>query len=161
MLDQTAPDQTVFDKNCVDKNSAEPEPSATHAAATPAGAAALPRWKYARLTTPADYDRVFARSERARIDAYLVMASPNELGFARLGLIVAKRLLKHAVDRNRAKRCARAAFQSVRDSLPACDFVVRVIAKPEPGKESVGLARALQRAGHRAQEKWPVSPLTE
>lgn len=86
------------------------------------------------------------------------MARPNEAGHARLGLVVAKRLLKRAVDRNRVKRCAREAFRGVRAELPACDFVVRLIARPEPGREGAGLADALKRAGRRALAKWPASP---
>lgn len=118
---------------------------------------ASPRWCDTRLKTAVEYDRVFSHSERARVDAYLILASPNAHGHARLGLIVGKRQLKRAVDRNRVKRCARAAFQAVRGELPACDFVVRLLTRPEAGKEGAGLARALQRAGQRAREKWPTS----
>lgn len=85
------------------------------------------------------------------------MARPNECGYPRLGMIVAKRLLKRAVDRNRVKRCVRETFRGVRAELPACDFVIRLIACPEPGRESAGLASALKRAAQRARVKWPVT----
>lgn len=45
---------------------------------------------------------------------------------ARIGLIVARRLLKRAVDRNLVKRIAREAFRSVRARLPALDLVLRL-----------------------------------
>ena len=89
------------------------------------------------------------------------MVRPNSLGHARLGMIIAKRLLPHAVDRNRVKRCVRETFRLQRVDLPACDFVVRLIAKPNAGNEARDLARTLTRAGQRAMSKWPVVPLTE
>lgn len=109
----------------------------------------------ARLVNKADFDRVFADSQRARTDYVLVMARPNQAGFPRLGMIIAKRLLARAVDRNRVKRCVRESFRQVLLELPACDFVVRLIAKPVPGDEARDLSRTFKRAGHRAMAKWP------
>lgn len=114
-----------------------------------------------RLLKPAAFERVFKENERARTDSLLVMVRPNALGHARLGMIIAKRLLPHAVDRNRVKRCVRETFRLQRVDLPACDFVVRLIAKPNAGNEARDLARTLTRAGQRAMSKWPVVPLTE
>lgn len=114
-----------------------------------------------RLLKPAEFERVFSENERARTDTLLVMVRPNALGHARLGMIIAKRLLPRAVDRNRIKRCVRETFRLQRMDLPACDFVVRLIAPPVAGKETGDLARTLTRAGQRATRKWPVLPLTE
>lgn len=114
-----------------------------------------------RLLKPEEFERVFKENERARTDSLLVMVRPNALGHARLGMIVAKRLLPRAVDRNRVKRCVRERFRVQRHDLPACDFVVRLMAKPVAGKESNDLARALTKAGQRALAKWPIPPLTE
>ncbi len=116
------------------------------------------RFRNARLTAPADFDRVFVENQRARIDSYLVLARPNQAGHARLGMVVSKRLLPRAVDRNRVKRCVRASFRQVFPELPACDFVVRLLARPAVGEESRELASALRRAGQRAADKWPVDP---
>ena len=52
-------------------------------------------------------------------------AYDNDLETARLGLIVGKRMLPLAVDRNRAKRVIRESFRQA-DELPAMDVVVRV-----------------------------------
>lgn len=52
-------------------------------------------------------------------------ARGNELEMARLGLIVGKRMLPRAVDRNRAKRVIRESFRQA-SGLPAMDIVVRV-----------------------------------
>ena len=114
-----------------------------------------------RLLKPDEFEQVFKQNERARADHLLVMARPNALGHARLGMIIAKRLLPRAVDRNRIRRCVRETFRLQRQNLPACDFVIRLVAKPLAGKETHELARALLRAGQRATLKWPAPPLTE
>ncbi|GAA0247739.1 hypothetical protein GCM10009126_11570 [Rhodanobacter caeni] len=48
----------------------------------------------------------------------------NELGHARLGLAVSKRVSKRAVERNRIKRLVRESFRQVRHRLPAVDLMV-------------------------------------
>ncbi len=85
----------------------------------------------------------------------MVMARPNQAGIPRLGMIVAKRLLARAVDRNRMKRCIRESFRKALPELPACDFVVRVLVKPVTGDEARDLVRTFRRAGQRAMAKWP------
>lgn len=117
--------------------------------------------RLARLLKPAQFEQVFADNERARTDALLVMARPNTEGHARLGMVIAKRLLPRAVDRNRVKRCIRETFRLQRQHLPACDFVVRLLGKPALGGEARDLARTLNRAAQRAISKWPVLPTTE
>ncbi len=49
---------------------------------------------------------------------------------ARLGVVVAKKLLKRAVDRNRVKRVVREQFRLHRGNLPGVDMVVRLASKP-------------------------------
>lgn len=115
----------------------------------------------ARLVAKADFDRVFADNQRARTDYVVVMARPNPVGYPRLGMVIAKRLLARAVDRNRVKRCVRESFRQALPELPACDFVVRLIAKPIPGDEARDLTRTFKRAGNRAMAKWPAAPAGE
>ena len=119
------------------------------------------RFHDARLVKKSDFDRVFADNQRAKTDYMMVMARPNQAGRPRLGMIVAKRLLARAVDRNRVKRCVRESFRQVMQDLPACDFVVRLIAKPVPGDEARDLSRTFKRAGQRAMAKWPPLPPAE
>ena len=57
---------------------------------------------------------------------------PDGLNDARLGVVVGKKLLKRAVDRNRVKRIVREQFRRERPNLPACDLIVRLAAKPAP-----------------------------
>lgn len=54
-------------------------------------------------------------------------AKANAHGQSRLGLIVAKRVLRRAVERNRAKRVLREAFR-LRQGMLAVDVVVRLVA---------------------------------
>jgi ribonuclease P protein component len=115
----------------------------------------------ARLVNKADFDRVFGENQRARTDCVMVMARPNQVGYPRLGMVIAKRLLARAVDRNRVKRCVRECFRLALPELPACDFVVRLIAKPVPGDEARDLSRTFKRAGLRAMAKWPTAPAGE
>ncbi len=50
----------------------------------------------------------------------------NGLGLSRLGLVVAKRLLSRAVDRNRTKRVLREVFRLTQHELDGLDVVVRL-----------------------------------
>lgn len=54
---------------------------------------------------------------------------PNSLGHARIGLVVAKKLAKRAVQRNLVKRIGRDLFRHAQADLPAHDLVLRLSAK--------------------------------
>jgi len=47
-------------------------------------------------------------------------------------VVVAKRLLKRAFDRNLVKRLGREHFRLLRQRLPARDLVLRLAVKPKP-----------------------------
>ena len=55
----------------------------------------------------------------------------NDVGTARLGLVIPKRNVRMAVLRNRFKRLAREVFRGQRQSLPTFDLVLR-LARPLP-----------------------------
>jgi ribonuclease P protein component len=44
-------------------------------------------------------------------------------------LVIAKRYLRRAVDRNLVKRLAREAFRARHSELPSCDLIVRLAVK--------------------------------
>jgi len=77
----------------------------------------------------------------------------------RLGLVVGKKLLKRAVDRNRLKRIIREQFRLRRSRLPAFDLIVRLAVKPgkPDGKliadDFVGLLEKLQRPRPKREER--------
>ena len=63
-----------------------------------------------RLTKPIEFKRVFTRP-LVSVDAlFKVLAKPNELPHARLGMAVSKKVDKRAVGRNRIKRVIRESF---------------------------------------------------
>ena len=76
-----------------------------------------------RLTRPAQFGRVFDRSQRSSDQYFTVLANDNDGHDPRLGLAISKRAAKKAVQRNRLKRLVRDVFRRQRD-LPAQDFVV-------------------------------------
>ena len=77
---------------------------------------------------------------------------------ARLGVVVAKKLLKKAVDRNKIKRVIREQFRCRRVSLPAYDLIVRLATKPKPldgkilAEEFISLLKKLPKLRPRVQE---------
>lgn len=89
-----------------------------------------------RLHTAADFSRVFAARRVLRgeyFDLHYLAVRPEvvlaEAG-ARLGLVIAKKLARRAVQRNLLKRLAREAFRHSRSGLPAYDLVLRLARSP-------------------------------
>lgn len=98
-------------------------------------AAGLPR--EARLCRAGDFAALRQASGRFGGRCFSVRFRQNELGHARLGLAISKRVSKRAVERNRIKRLARESFRRVRHDLPAIDLVLmaREQAAGLPGAE--------------------------
>jgi len=86
------------------------------------GAASLPRG--ARLNAQAQFTGRFVQHVRGRW--FWVLARPNRLDNARLGLIVGRRAASRAVDRSLAKRLAREEFRRIRSQLCGLDVLVRL-----------------------------------
>lgn len=81
-----------------------------------------------RLLRPSEFSRVFTARRVIRGRFFSVHWSPNDLGRPRLGLVVAKKLVRRAHQRNLVKRIARETFRLEKSRLPACDVVVRLSA---------------------------------
>lgn len=93
-------------------------------------AAGLPR--HARLNAAADYTGRFRHRLQGRW--YQVLARPNRLPIARLGLIASRRAAARAVDRSLAKRLAREEFRRTQAIIRGWDVVVRlmtVVGRPD------------------------------
>jgi ribonuclease P protein component len=84
--------------------------------------AAFPR--ATRLLRPGQFTGVFTRGEKFVCAGFVVFAAANDEGWARLGMAVAKRRVRRAVDRSRIRRVIRESFRHVRHELPAVDVVV-------------------------------------
>lgn len=77
-----------------------------------------------RLLTAVDFRCVFNNTQlRVNRQALLVLATPNGLDHPRLGLVIAKRNVSKAVQRNRLKRLIRDSFRRNRKQLAALDLV--------------------------------------
>jgi ribonuclease P protein component len=87
-----------------------------------------------RLTKTDEFSSVFGFRRAIRGKLLMLHYQPRPEGNteARLGLVVGKKLLKRAVDRNTVKRVVRDHFRRCRAELPAVDLVVRLAAKPAP-----------------------------
>jgi ribonuclease P protein component len=99
------------------------------------GAAGLPR--EARIRRAGDFAVLRQASGRLGGRCFSVRYQQNELGQARLGLAVSKRVSKRAVERNRIKRLLRESFRRARGQLPPLDLMVmaREQAAGVPGPE--------------------------
>ncbi len=77
-----------------------------------------------RLTQAEQYQRVFAGSSRFGNRYITFLAKENQLEHPRLGMAIAKKSVKRAVDRNRIKRLVRESFRTNSATLPSVDLVV-------------------------------------
>lgn len=81
-----------------------------------------------RIHTAAEYSRTMSNPEyRLKTNHYLLLASPNEQEFGRLGLIIGKKVSKKAVIRNKYKRIIRESFRQ--DSISKLPINVVVLGR--------------------------------
>ena len=91
----------------------------------PSGTYGFPK-RY-RLSRPEEFTRAlrFARFRKSR-GPLRIFAVANTMPVARLGLIVGKRAVRRAHQRNAVKRVVREVFRIRRGQLPAVDIVVQL-----------------------------------
>jgi len=77
-----------------------------------------------RLLNSKDYSRVFDRAIKVNNKAFTLLAKKNPLSFPRLGLVIAKKNLKFAYQRNFVKRLLREGFRLKQNQLDHYDFVI-------------------------------------
>ena len=78
-----------------------------------------------RLLDAGDYSRVFDKPDaRASHRHLLLLARNNQRDRHRLGLVIAKKHVKLAVQRNRIKRVTREFFRQLPDSKPHMDVIL-------------------------------------
>lgn len=104
-----------------------------------------------------DFQRAYREGSRAKGSILTVVARPNGLGHARLGLSVGRVIWKSAVRRNRIRRIFREAFRLERADLPpGFDFVLIPAApklEPELVATRAELALLARKAARRAVER--------
>ena len=82
--------------------------------------------KEAKLIKTDDFSSVFNLRKRIATPYLVMRYKPNELNRPRLGLIVAKKTAKLAVERNYMRRVLRELFRLNQHDLPAVDLVIQV-----------------------------------
>jgi len=77
-----------------------------------------------RLLDATQYKYVFAKARRFGNQNFTLLVRVNEESHARMGLAIAKKAVKRAVDRNRIKRIIRESFRHMQYDLPNIDVVI-------------------------------------
>lgn len=110
----------------------------------------------ARLTQRAQFDQVFSAPEQRSSDRYFTvlgrycMESPK---FSRLGLVVAKKRVAKAHERNRLKRIIRESFRLQMLSSDAKTIDIIVMPKSAAAlADNASLFASLQKHWHRIQQ---------
>jgi ribonuclease P protein component len=110
----------------------------------------------ARLSSKADFRKVFAQPVKSGDSCFTVLARPNTLGFARLGLAISRKSAQSAVVRNRIKRVIRESFRHHQGELGSLDIVV--IGQRQLGKHgNAVLFASLQRHWARLIQRCALS----
>ena len=97
-----------------------------------------------RLRSPNQFKRAYAQGKRLANEHFTVSAVPNDLAGARLGMSIAARNLRRAVDRNRIRRLIRESFRMHHHHLPCVDLVIGARSSVAM-TDNASLACALQR----------------
>jgi ribonuclease P protein component len=92
------------------------------------------------LLEASEYARVFECRQRVGDRYFTLVWHQHGQGTARLGLAIARKQVRRAVDRNRLKRIARECFRQQRDALHGLDLVV--MARAEAAKADKAALRA-------------------
>ncbi|WP_147069531.1 ribonuclease P protein component [Sulfuriferula plumbiphila] len=79
-----------------------------------------------------------------------VYAKPNQLMYARLGIVVGKKELRTAVARNLAKRTVREAFRTNQHNIQSLDIIVRIM-KPFDKTNVLQVREELLRLLHKSK----------
>jgi ribonuclease P protein component len=77
-----------------------------------------------RLKKAAEFKKVFSNPTKSTDRYFTLLAIRNDLGHPRIGLAIAKKMLKRAVDRNTVKRTVRESFRLQQDTMGNMDIVV-------------------------------------
>jgi ribonuclease P protein component len=113
-----------------------------------------------RLLTPRQFKAVFdSPSGKAPGKNVLLLARNNDLDHPRLGLVIGKKSVKLAVERNRLKRQIRESFRHNQDSLAGLDIVV-VARKGLGDLDNAELAQQFSKLWKRLARSKPIPAVT-
>ena len=106
-----------------------------------------------RLLNAAQYKAVFDDAPvRAAQPQFLILSRPNGLDHPRLGLVIAKKHVRNASDRNRIKRIVRETFRLQQHHLFPLDAVV--LARPGAGDlDKAALAKVFNKLWRKLDQR--------
>lgn len=109
--------------------------------------------KSQRLLNSREFQNVFSDPPfRASHQHCLILAKPNNLPFDRLGLVIAKKHIRLAVQRNRIKRLIRETFRQQEQQATSIDAIV--LARKGLGElDSTTVSRIMRQQWSRIQKK--------
>lgn len=84
-----------------------------------------------RVRKTDEYSSVFTFRRSVRGRYFVLHFMPNKLATARLGLVMSRKMARHAVTRNLLKRLAREHFRHIADTLPSHDLALRLAQKTD------------------------------
>jgi ribonuclease P protein component len=118
------------------------------------------------LTRTDEFSSVFGFRRAIRGSFFLLHYGPARPAgaSARLGLVIGKKLLRHAVGRNCVRRIAREHFRLRRAGLPACDLVLRLavrLAKPDRQALAADIETLLARLANRQADRRAALPVVQ
>jgi ribonuclease P protein component len=79
-----------------------------------------------RLTKKAEYNALFNKPNKISQPGWLILFKPNKKKHAKLGLIIAKRIINKATQRNTVKRIIRESFRNNKEKLKGFDIIVLI-----------------------------------
>ncbi|MBE8215671.1 MAG: ribonuclease P protein component [Endozoicomonadaceae bacterium] len=80
--------------------------------------------KKQKLLSKQSYKQVFDNAEiKISRKYFLILARRNKQENAKIGIIISKKNIKHAVNRNRCKRLVRESFRMNQDKIKGLDFI--------------------------------------
>ena len=82
--------------------------------------------KECRLLNSSDYGGVFDKAEYKVSCRFILMLAIKHRNQSRLGLVVSKKNISKAVERNRVKRAIRESFRKNKSQIPNLDVVVLI-----------------------------------